>query len=446
MKSPRVLLIAEACNPKWVSVPLEGWSHSQAIARRVDAHLVTQIRNRPAILEAGLVEGRDFTAIDSEALTRPVWQLARLIRGRKAGKGWTTDMALSALSYPYFESLIWEKFSKRIERGEFDIVHRLTPLSPTLPSMLAQKCEKAGVPFMLGPLNGGVPWPKAFDAARRKEKEWLSYIRDAHKMIPGYRPTRQSASAILIGSRDTWKQMPRRYHSKCIYVPENAIDPARFTAQRRRTATRPLKLIFVGRLVPYKGADMLIEAAAPLIRDGLMTLNIVGDGPEMLALKELVRTRDLVGSVRLLGWIDHKNLQDWLAASDLFTFPSIREFGGAVVLEAMAVGCVPIVMNYGGPGELVSPNSGFLVNMGTRQQIIERFRAILTQLAADPSLVDARSAPAMQRARELFSWDAKAAQVTQVYDWLMNRDHRPQPRFSIPLPDLIHEPVHAGPT
>jgi glycosyltransferase involved in cell wall biosynthesis len=253
--------------------------------------------------------------------------------------------------------------------------------------------------------------------------------------MPGYHATRRNASAILIGSRDTWRQMPRQYHGKCIYVPENAIDPSRFTARRAHAATRPLKLIFVGRLVPYKGADMLIEAAAPFVREGAMTLNIIGDGPQMLELKEMVRLRDLVGMVRLVGWIEHKSLQDWLAHSDLFAFPSIREFGGAVVLEAMAVGCVPIVMNYGGPGELVTPNTGYLVNMGTRQQIVERFRAILAQLANDPAQVDEKSARSMRRARELFSWDAKARQVAQVYDWLKHPE-REKPRFAMPLDDL----------
>lgn len=436
MRAPRVLLIAEACNPRWVSVPLEGWSHSQAISRRADVHLVTQVRNRDAIAAAGLAEGRDFTAIDSEAVTRPIWSLARLIRGKKGGKGWTTDMALSALSYPYFESLIWKQFGRRIERGEFDIVHRLTPLSPTIPSLLAAKCKNAGVPFVLGPLNGGVPWPKGFDAARRKEREWLSYVRQAHKLMPGYRATRANASAILIGSRDTWRQMPRQFHDKCIYVPENAIDPSRFTARRSRPAARPLRLIFVGRLVPYKGADMLIEAVAPLVRHGEVTLNIIGDGPQMLELKEMVRLHDLAGGVRLVGWIEHKLLQEWLSHSDVFAFPSIREFGGAVVLEAMAVGCVPVVMDYGGPGELVTEQTGCRVRMGNRQQIIERFRAELSHLASDPADVDAKSARAMSRARQQFSWDAKAAQVREVYDWLIDPAGRPKPCWPMPLPDL----------
>ncbi|MFW5653335.1 MAG: glycosyltransferase family 1 protein, partial [Planctomycetota bacterium] len=136
----RVLLIAESCNPEWVSVPLEGWSHSQAISRIADVHLVTQIRNRDALERAGLKEDVEFTAINSERVARPMYRMSKLLRGG-SGQGWTTVMAFSAIPYYYFEHLVWRQFGGRIFAGDFDVVHRLTPLSPTIPSVIAQGCK-----------------------------------------------------------------------------------------------------------------------------------------------------------------------------------------------------------------------------------------------------------------------------------------------------------------
>jgi len=428
----RPLILAESCNPEWVSVPLEGWSHSKALLDATDGHLVTQIRNREALIRAGLVEGKDFTAIDSEKVAARVHRLAQMVRGGK-GKGWTTNTAMQAFAYPYFEKLVWRQFRDRLIAKEFDLVHRVTPLSPTMSSLLARRCRKIGVPFMLGPLNGGVPWPKGFDKARRQEKEWLSYVRNAYKLLPGFRSTRKNASAIVIGSRDTWQQMPGKYHAKCVYIPENAIDPARFTMRRTRRAELPIRAMFLGRLVPYKGADMLIEAAAELCKSGAIRIDIIGEGPERSKLQGLIERFGLQDSVTLHGNVPHTLVQNHLVNSDILSFPSVREFGGGVVVEAMAVGVVPVVCEYGGPAELVSPGTGVAVPIGSREEIIERFRAVLGELCQHPERIDAMSARAVERAHKQFTWPAKAQQSIAVYRWITGATGKPD--FGMPLPE-----------
>jgi glycosyltransferase involved in cell wall biosynthesis len=434
-RRPRVLLIVEGCNPEMISVPLVGYQQAVALRKLTDAHVVTHWRNRDALTKVGWREGpdADFSTIDTERLTQFTWWLGEKISGR--GKGWTLQQALYAPTYYYFEHLLWKALGRRIARGDFDLVHRLTPLSPTVPSILAARCKAAGVPFIVGPLNGGVPWPRQFDAARRKEREWLSYVRGAYQLMPGFRSMRKSATAILVASRDTLKQMPREDRQRCFYLPENAIDPARFTTRRAHRAAKPIRAVFLGRLVPYKGPDMLIEAVAPLVKSGALTLDVIGDGPMMGELKALVARLGVEAGVNLAGWVDHAQVGPRLAQSDVFAFPSIREFGGAVALEAMAVGVVPIVLDYGGPAELVTDKTGFLVPMGSRAEIIDRFRAILSDLAEHPDKIESRSDAAIRRARQLFTWDEKARRTCLIYQWVLNPDLS-RPEFAMPEPDF----------
>lgn len=424
---PRVLVIAEAANPEWVSVPLVGWSLARALGQVADVHLVTQVRNREAILRAGLVEGRDFTAIDSEAIAKPLWAVGKVLRMGE-GKGWTALQLINALSYPWFEHLIWRQFGAAIRAGEYDIVHRVTPLSPTISSGLAAKCKRAGVSFVVGPLNGGVPWPRAFDAERRREREWLSYLRGAYRMLPGRGRMLKAAAAIVVGSRHTQSEIPARYQGKCVYIPENAVDPTRFSRKVATPRDGVLRACFIGRMVPYKGPDMLLEAAAPLLRDGRMRIDMIGDGPMMDGLRGQVAADGTQAGVTFHGWLDHARVQDVAAGSSLFAFPSIREFGGGVVLEAMALGLVPLIVDYAGPAELVTPETGFKVPLGNRAAIVSAFRAELERIVADPALLEPMGVAAQERVQALFTWARKAEQIREVYDWVLGtRATRPDP-------------------
>lgn len=422
----RVLILAEAANPEWVSVPLVGWSLARALSRKAEVHIVTQSRNRDAFLRAGLQEGQDFTAVDSESIARPLWRLATILAGG-GGQGWTIQQAVNLIAYPYFEYLVWKRFHQRIKRGDFDVVHRMTPLSPVLPSPMAEKCRKAGVPFVLGPLNGGVPWPEGFEQEMKREKEWLSRLRGARRWVP-WRKGTMRADAILAGSQQALFDLPTRARQRAIYLPENGVDPARFS-QLAQHDNALFRACFIGRLVPLKGVDMLLTAAAPLLRAGRMAIDIIGDGPSMAELKR--QASELPG-VHFHGWKPHNEVQAIASQCSVLAFPSIREFGGGAVLEAMALGLCPVVLDYAGPSELVTRETGYKVPMGSRNEVVAALGEQLTHCADHPLEVRAKGLKARERVRTLFTWEVKASQVMQVYDWVLNR-RKDKPSF-FPLP------------
>lgn len=421
----RLLVLAESAHPVSQSGSWVGWSHTRALAERNDVHLVTRVANREAILSTGLREGHDFTTIDLDALERKIIRFATWLSG-DPNKGLTTLTALTLPFYLAFEREVWRLFGKRIKARAFDLVHRITPVTPTMPSLVAARCARAGIPFVLGPLNGGLPWPKDYTAIRHAEGEWLSYLRAAHRLAPYYRTTRARAAAILVGSLDTYRQVPKSYAAKCIYLPENGIDMARFApgstgANVGDDIHRPLRALFVGRLVPYKGCALAIEALAPLLRLGRATLTIVGDGPERPALDALTARLEIGDRVTFTGIVPPYEVARNFQASDVLVFPSVREFGGGVVLEAMTMGVVPVVLEYGGPGELVSADCGVKVPIGAPADVVVRFRSAVAHLADEPARRRAMVEAARLRVRNLFTWPRKAEQTEQVYAWVLGQ-------------------------
>lgn len=429
----RVLVIAELCNPAWVSTPLGGWSSWNAISQIVDGHLVTANRNEKDLLEHGLSPDR-FTALDISGIERHTVRLWDLLRGGgDRNAGWSTWAAFGTFSYYYFEHLLWRRFGEAIVKRQFDIVHRVTPVTPSAQSLLAKRCARAGVPFVLGPINGGLPWPKGFNDIRLKEKEWLSFARGLHKLLPGYRSSRRHSAAVIVGSRSALAEVPSFARERAVYIPGNAVEPSRFGRFPERPVGLPVRVAFVGRFTRIKGTDMLIEAAAPFVRAGKLVLDLIGDGPHMPELKAIA-AREKVGSgVAFTGWIKHQQLQEHLAQAHVFGFPSIREYGGAVVLEAMAMGLVPVVVDYGGPAELVSPRTGFTVAMGSRGEIVAGLGRVFERIVSDPTALVEMSRLARERVFAKFTWEAKARQIHEVYRWVLGR--RDKPDFGMPLAD-----------
>ena len=170
-------------------------------------------------------------------------------------------------------------------------------------------------------------------------------------------------------------EIPAYFTGRRFYHPENGLDPERFPlADAWPEPEHRFRFIMVGRLVPYKGTDLILDAmqGSPALRR--CGLHIIGDGPQRTPLEALVRRFGLEGNVTFVGWVDQHTLACELGRSQAFVFPSLREFGGGVVLEAMASALPSIVLDYGGPGELTTLECSIQLPMTPREQLVPRLR------------------------------------------------------------------------
>jgi glycosyltransferase involved in cell wall biosynthesis len=434
MNRLRVLVLAPFCDPDAVSMPYVTYSHAAALAQLHDVTLVVGAPVEDKVRRAK-APFRSIEVVRIPLLERiHAWIFRRVLKSN-----FDTQM-LTVLGYPSslaFEWRAWRQLRQRILVGEFDVVLRLLPMSPVVSSPFAFFLRKGPIPFVIGPLNGGLPWPPGFTQLE-SQREWVARFRDLYRYFPFARSTYRDAAAIIAASSQTCSEFAT-YRDKLFFVPEPGIASSLCFDDTRNPATgAKLELIFVGGLVPRKACDLALRAAAPILQKGLARFTVVGDGPERPRLEQLVKSLGIEGAVSFRGWLKHSETLSHLRSADVFVFPSLRDNGAGVVFEALACGAVPLVVDFGGPGDIVHPAVGYKAPITNESDIVAHLENALTELAHNRDLLERLRQQGMAYARERLTWDAKAQDTTKVLHWVLQRG--PKPDLHPPkalAPDMI---------
>jgi glycosyltransferase involved in cell wall biosynthesis len=417
----RILLLGSECDPERVSISYVTYCHAAALSQLHDVTLVLRASNEASVRRAKA----PFRAIE-------VVQMPRLERFhawcfRNIFKSNFTSQALTAFGYPFslaFEWMAWRQLRRRIKAGEFDVVLRILPMSAVIPSPFAFFLRKGPIPFVIGPINGGLPYVEGFSQADN-EKQWISGLRGLYRFMPFARSTYHKAAAIIAASSQTYSEFSS-YRDKLFFVPEPGISRSLCAEdQRGPEPNAKLELVFVGGLIPCKACDLALRAAAPLLRNGSARFTILGDGPERNRLEQLVASLGIGDAVDFRGWVNHADVFTQLRSADAMLFPSVRDFGAGVVFEALACGAVPIVADFGGPGDIVHPGVGFKIPLINENDFVAKMEAILTELAQNRDQLDLLRRQGMAYAKERLTWEAKAQDTTRVLQWVCGRGAKP---------------------
>jgi glycosyltransferase involved in cell wall biosynthesis len=136
-----------------------------------------------------------------------------------------------------------------------------------------------------------------------------------------------------------------------IRVVPNSVEAGTVVENRRKSDT--LQLLSVGRMVPWKGFEMLIRLMPDLIKRGRFRLILLGDGPQFNTLKGLVERLKLVVSVEMPGLVSKEDLARYMGNSDIFLLNTAYEGFSHQIIEAMAAGLPIITTPAGGNREII---------------------------------------------------------------------------------------------
>ena len=229
----------------------------------------------------------------------------------------------------------------------------------------------------LGDVPGGVP---------EKTKRWFRFV---GPMTP---PVWRGAASVVAVSEYT-RQLALRHYAVPIEVIPNGLS---LPPESDPEPGRPPRLIFAGRFQPQKNLPFLIDALAE-ISELEWRCTLVGDGPEMAAVRDRILAHRLEARVELPGWIGGTEVDALLQDSDVLVMPSLSEGLPVVGVQALAHGVAIVASRAGGLTELVDDRSnGRLADIDDLDQFVDSLRWML----ADTNRLREMKAASRARATE----------------------------------------------
>ncbi|MBE9609565.1 glycosyltransferase family 4 protein [Chitinilyticum piscinae] len=413
-----LLMVAYQCGPDMGSVSQIGWEWYSRMARRRPVTLITHSRNRVAIeARGGVLPGSEIHYIDTEWLAGPLYRMAcRLFPGREHA-----IFLLSSLDYFLFDRLAlrlarrWHK-----EGASWGAVHVPTPVSSAAGSCL----DRLGLPLLRGPLNCGLGNPAGFDRILQQESQWLNVGRRLGQWWSAWLERQIPRRVTLTATRATRQVLPPVQRAQSMMLLENGIDPEQFVPSpwpARPGPSQPLRVLFVGRMLAMKGVEFLLRAVARLIHDeGInVELTLAGDGARRREFEKLAAELNIADACKFTGNLPLRLVPELMRECHVFCLPSVRESGGAVLLEAMACARPVIAFNYGGPAELVTPQTGVLLDAANPAELVDGLKRSLFDCYRNPQHWDAmgRAGAALLHAPHQlgFSWEDKLDIAEELY-------------------------------
>ena len=399
----RVLLSAFACEPNKGSEPEVGWQWALQIARFHNVTVLTQTEHRAAI-EREIKKMRNG---------QPEPEFVYFDLGKSLH--WMKKSSVGLRIY----YVLWQKWArgevKRLHRSHpFDLLHHVTFAAFRYPSVIWGH----GVPCIWGPVGGIesitaplLPWTHPVSLV-------VEVFRNLSNLIQAAPfndlPLRAAASDAVLVSTVEMQQGLAKLDLPSQLMPTIGLRTHELPWHEHRTPAGPLRILFVGKIIAWKGINLALEALKLSETDA--TLTLVGTGNYLAASLRHTKKLGLEKRVTFRGQLTREQVLNFYSEFDLMIFPSLHDTGGYAVIEAMFNELPVICLDCGGPAVAVRPGCGIKVPIKSRRQVLEDLAAGIRLYDQDRQTLLDHGKAARQTILEHYDWDEKGIQMNEVYE------------------------------
>jgi len=395
----KLLLSSIACDPFGGSEGIYGWYVVSALAKEHDCFVITGGDSMPSLRRAQ-EEGLIPTNLKFRFLGQPKhYHPNRLIARFQS---WLRFFMFTKSLLPCARSWHAEE--------DFDLVQHITYTTWRVASPL----WKLGIPFIWGPLSGTELFPPSCHGTLSFSSRCFEIIRSIQSFLArkslAIRACAQNAFCIPVPHQQAQSFIQNLRGSNSgvplchnFFFPETRMK-ALHTFRPNTPSVRPLRAFAAGNLEGRKGIAIALQAIFLAKKAGVrIEYQVTSQGPELAHLQRLSKRLQLTDQVILGERFDAADFAAALATFDIVLLPSLRDGAGLSIMEAMLAGCVPIVADWCGPAEFVTPDCGYKVAVSDPIKMATEISRILCKLDADRSLLRVKGDAASTRIRSSYS-------------------------------------------
>ena len=382
-----------------------GWNLVRQLGRFHEVWVLTDSKNRPGIEASFRGEALPSVRFCYVELPRWLGPLERFQGGVQ------------------FYAYLWQVAAYFVARAlhqqfNFNVFHHVTYANDWMASFIGALLP---IPYIRGPGGGANQTPPGFFGEYAfRDRVWERFRSIGQRLLrwdPFFIQGQSRALAILVCNRESLDVLPRRWRDTARIFPVNGISSRDLDLLDSMPSTdHGFRVFSAGKVIHWKGFGLAVKSfAAFAAKCPEAQFMIAGDGRELPRLKALVGRLGLETKVFFEEWLQRDEVLFRMRSCDVFLYASLRDGGGAVVVEALAAGKPVVCMDLAGPGVHVEEDCGIKIIPQSPKQAATEMAFALEFLYKNSESRLRMGKAARERAERVYHWDRLGDRLLEIY-------------------------------